>query len=59
MAEYNNEEAAVDLGVSNDDLEAIDDMLISLLSSNPDLTPDQLTPEMIAQFMAKGGTDLH
>ena len=37
--DYQNEDAT-DLGVSNQDLEAIDDMLINLLASNPDLTPD-------------------
>ena len=31
---------------------AIDDMFINLLARNPDLTPDQLTPEMIAEYMA-------
>ena len=37
-------------GIPDDQLEAIDDMLMKLLAANPDLTPDQLTPEMLASF---------
>ena len=33
------------------DIESIDEMLFIMLTENPDLTPDQLTPEMIEKFI--------
>ena len=36
-----------------EDIESIDEMLLIMLAANPDLTPDQLTPEMIEKFISE------
>ena len=40
-----------------DELSAIDDMLFKLLATNPTLSPDDLTPDMIAKYMAEAAAE--
>ena len=44
-------------GLDPDQLSAIDEMLLKLLSQDPSLTPDQLTPEMLASLCLPAPTD--
>ena len=41
-----------------DQLSAIDDMLMKLLAADPNLTPDQLTPEMLAMLDLPSPSDI-
>ena len=45
-------DAAASLGVSTDELCQIDDMLLKILTDNPDLQPEDLTPEILAAYMS-------
>ena len=45
-------DAAASLGVSTDELCQIDDMLLKILTDNPDLRPEDLTPEILTAYMS-------